>query len=352
MSEQRERIGPGKLSVLASNFGPIARAKIDLRPLTVFVGPSNTGKSWLSILLYALHGFGSSAGGFACSTFPRLREEIREAAHRKGSPQSLPDRIGRILRSQKQIDCLAREFADDAERLCEELRRCYGLSDPAALASRESATGGCSILVRENSSTLLHVAVKRRGFSVKPAAVGVLKRKVDAAFRQIEGRIQGLLESNSRSVGIDLVCEEFLQSLHWHRYGMLRNRAWYLPADRAGIMRTQAVVIGSLIAGASLEGIRRSPRTPLLSGVLADFLEELIVLDKSGSRLRRDLRFPDGRTRTSGKKRSELAEQVEQRILGGRIVVNQSKITRHPRLDYRPHSWKESLSMTHASSMV
>ena len=38
-----------------TDFGPIAKAEIDLRPLTVFVGPSNTGKSYLAILLYALH---------------------------------------------------------------------------------------------------------------------------------------------------------------------------------------------------------------------------------------------------------------------------------------------------------
>ncbi len=44
-----------KLSV--TNFGPIASAEIDLRPLTVFVGPSNTGKSYLAILIYALHRF-------------------------------------------------------------------------------------------------------------------------------------------------------------------------------------------------------------------------------------------------------------------------------------------------------
>ena len=36
--------------------GPIAEANIDLRPLTVFVGPSNTGKTYFATLVYALHG--------------------------------------------------------------------------------------------------------------------------------------------------------------------------------------------------------------------------------------------------------------------------------------------------------
>ena len=37
------------------DFGPIAEADVTLRPLTVFVGPSNTGKSYLATLIYALH---------------------------------------------------------------------------------------------------------------------------------------------------------------------------------------------------------------------------------------------------------------------------------------------------------
>ena len=37
------------------NFGPIAEAKnIEFRPMTVFVGPSNTGKSYLAMLLHAM----------------------------------------------------------------------------------------------------------------------------------------------------------------------------------------------------------------------------------------------------------------------------------------------------------
>ena len=44
------------VEIAVKNFGPIAKATIDLRPLTVFVGPSNTGKTYFSTLIYALHG--------------------------------------------------------------------------------------------------------------------------------------------------------------------------------------------------------------------------------------------------------------------------------------------------------
>lgn len=44
------------VEIAVRNFGPILQGTIDLRPLTVFVGPSNTGKTYLATLVYALHG--------------------------------------------------------------------------------------------------------------------------------------------------------------------------------------------------------------------------------------------------------------------------------------------------------
>ena len=37
------------------NFGPIAEAKnIEFKPMTVFVGPSNTGKTYLAMLMHSV----------------------------------------------------------------------------------------------------------------------------------------------------------------------------------------------------------------------------------------------------------------------------------------------------------
>ena len=38
--------------ISVTNFGPIKSGSVDLRPLTVFVGPSNTGKTYFAILIY------------------------------------------------------------------------------------------------------------------------------------------------------------------------------------------------------------------------------------------------------------------------------------------------------------
>ena len=52
MSEVKDTQEQPKIEIEVKNFGPIAEANIDLRPLTVFVGPSNTGKTYFATLVY------------------------------------------------------------------------------------------------------------------------------------------------------------------------------------------------------------------------------------------------------------------------------------------------------------
>ena len=55
MSEIKDTQQHPKVEIAVKNFGSIVEANIDLRPLTVFVGPSNTGKTYFATLVYTLH---------------------------------------------------------------------------------------------------------------------------------------------------------------------------------------------------------------------------------------------------------------------------------------------------------
>lgn len=37
-----------------TDFGPIAHGAVDLKPLTIFMGPNNSGKSYMALALYAM----------------------------------------------------------------------------------------------------------------------------------------------------------------------------------------------------------------------------------------------------------------------------------------------------------
>ena len=85
------------LELSVRDFGPIAEANIDLRPMTVFVGPSNTGKSYLAILIYALHGF---FAGRVTVSLPSPGTELGDYAvplFNRGTPSELTISPVRIL---------------------------------------------------------------------------------------------------------------------------------------------------------------------------------------------------------------------------------------------------------------
>ena len=62
--------------VSVRDFGPVSSAAFDLRPLTVLVGPSNTGKSYLATLVYAfLQCFGPAGRNRSAVAFD-LRDDF------------------------------------------------------------------------------------------------------------------------------------------------------------------------------------------------------------------------------------------------------------------------------------
>jgi AAA ATPase domain len=42
------------LRISVENFGPVRRGEFELKPLTIFIGPNNSGKSYLAHLVYVV----------------------------------------------------------------------------------------------------------------------------------------------------------------------------------------------------------------------------------------------------------------------------------------------------------
>ena len=99
-------------------------------------------------------------------------------------------------------------------------------------------------------------------------------------------------------------------------------------------MHAHRVVVSALVENAASAGIRHSPQVPLLSGVLADFLEELFKIDVRGRR-----------------SNNYFSGNLERDILQGSIQTEISD-TRYPSFSYRPDGWKQDLPLMNTSSMV
>ena len=103
-------------------------------------------------------------------------------------------------------------------------------------------------------------------------------------------------------------------------------------------MHAHQVAVRGLIAGASRTSLRRDSPIPVLSGVLGDFLEQLVGLASNGSYREHGIH-------------DDLAVKLEQSLMRGAVRVEHSQID-YPAFVYRPSGWRRDLPLMNASSMV
>ena len=110
------------------------------------------------------------------------------------------------------------------------------------------------------------------------------------------------------------------------------------PPDRTGVMNSHQVVVSALIQNATTAGLRPDEETPMLSGVLGDFLQNLLVLPSAVTRQSTSRKHPGAR--------------IEDLILGGSIQVERSELINYPHFTYQPAGWNHPMPLMNASSMV
>jgi len=145
-----------------TNFGPIIEAKINLRPLTVFVGPSNTGKSYLAVLIYALHRFFGRNGPLLRRRYGRSSPFLWSSGTPEISSESLDAllKLARSIRNDGKLpndasivlyppiaETLRSELDRNGDALIGEISRCFGVGEIYSLTRRES-TGKASVVAR------------------------------------------------------------------------------------------------------------------------------------------------------------------------------------------------------------
>ena len=360
----------GNSHVGISNVGPIASGDLALRSLNVFVGKGNTGKSMLATLIYALHNFFKHSGEFGAHTslinsesIGNLSEsEIRALvsdvekslndAQREAS--SSGGRKFRVDLPRKLIRLATAIFDEQSSLFSREIERCFSVK------LRE--------LVRYRSRTPSEIRVssqagdERFGFNydvkqgklacICPTEFSItIDQQRFLHLKRDTRKLYELMSSKPDKLTylfdfIDLI-SGFTEQLTERLLGSLRDDVHYLPADRAGMMHAHTVVAVSLVKAASMVGLRPDFERPILTGVVADFLEELILPDRSGMFTNgpRSFRSPTRGIET-------IASDIEKVLLEGSIRVDRGGFTDYPRIEYIPNGWKKSLPLKNASATV
>ena len=362
------------LQLSVTNFGPIAKADIDLRPLTVFVGPSNTGKSYLAILIYALHKF---FGGRQITPLgyryidrtifsrrhglrepmisPEETEILRdwieptllESSQALRGSTTLPESISDIIRPLlKAVDSstdvynstLAREFGVEEIRNLIRNRSASGAKIAIRLPVSDTATVYPYFeyeFIMKSTKSEIHTIIP------ETLPLNLTKENSDSFYRSIRRSIRPPItqlrsEEDDTQYLMRSILNRLTEVVGSSIVSPLTRASYYLPADRTGVMHAHRVVVRSIIAQAPRAGLQHDTALPQLSGVLADFLEQLIALED------RPIRNPNG----------DLAAQIEKEILEGEVILERSEVG-YPEFFYRPQGWKhDDLRLMNTSSMV
>ena len=336
------------LTLDVTDFGPIVRACIDLRPLTVFVGPGNTGKSWLATLAYALRRyFGVEHWGFdlwfrmgleaptlpegATTDLARIAEQLTSS--RGAEPTSEGLALTRPIET-----AIRRYLREQAGPLGDEVERCFGLAgDRLVRKGAEQARILLRLAVEGVSTPAEHeLALGDRGWTFLPTIPDGIRIRGDRYRQSFELLIPGRESEQHVDRTWRAVQALSLLVLPDHR------PAHYLPADRTGLMNAHSAIVGTLIRSATMAGGAGAETVPPLSGVRGDFLEQLVEMASDRRR-----RLQDG-----GERLEELGKRIENEILRGAVRVGGLPGVAPPQFTYRPSGWESDLPLRNTSSMV
>ena len=325
------------IHIAVENFGPIEKAEIDLRPLTVFVGESNTGKTYFAALIYALHRI---YGGL--SRIPWSHSAIQNLYLRYGPLYSLfgsrdEENILEMIKKQRSTgsplrfsdlplqvrDQLHADLANHGV-LREELKRCFDLKSTSNLirfSSNLSNGMKISLQVDEKNQSLWSIDAHGSGSSV--AVKGYVNKDL-------------VLQPNNKTTLETAFRIENLLSFLLPIEKEMRN-SYYLPAARSGIMQSHGVIASSIVERFTSAGLERFPEIATFSGMIVDFLKHII-----------NYKQPDG----SSGGMADIAKTLEREIVHGEIEVRRPEAIGYPEFLYRPRESEQALRMSHSSSMV
>lgn len=326
--------------ISVKNFGPIEKAEIDLRPLTVFVGESNTGKTYLAALIYALHKHFGGIPQFPLANFvsyfsflyrsrDRYPQSQQEALERETlevlKKLNTPGRPFKFADLPQQVSTQSKSMLMDQEDFINELKRCFDLESVSKLIRFTETRDNemkVSLSVRDGDQTCWNFEARDTGVAnptisghINPDLI-LLDAKRKTEFHEISD------------------IERLFRILHARRWRT--KDSYYLPAARSGIMQSLGVIRLALVKRTTRIGLDRFEESTF-SGMIGDFLEQIVNYKK--------------RKETS-KSIHRVAAQLESKLLEGKIVVKRPTSDRLPEILYRPDHAEEALRMRHSSAMV
>lgn len=337
------------MKLTVKNFGPIHEGKnIDVSPMTIFVGPSNTGKSYMAVLIYSIMevlGGERISGRRYVLREPEERIDLIETGAYKNQTKMF-----------QQVDKLfyiwARQISDLWKK---KIVYCFGEEGNNFLKkgnnfSVEIKHGELRLHLTSpaKSKHNLHTQKKKEFFDL---VCKEIKDHTNILEENLDIKNYDDLDFHINWTFAEMVFGLFNSMLPFVRAENFQSH--YLPAIRGGIMQSHRTLVSALIQRAPMDGLNEVSQIPLFTGVLSDFMQKLINIETPAMFLRRHVRRV--RISSNGKKKkiAEIGKKIEHDLMEGNINIKTSDV-RYPdfRYTFTKNERKQELPLMSASSMV
>ena len=323
------------MKISVSNYGPIAEAKdVELCPLTVLVGPSNTGKSYLAILIYALfHSFRTElfSPNFFFSRRRLFYRKLQQKETQKGllpDTESVSEEINRLFEKGADLS----RFSYLSENLQKYIK--------ATIAGRINKSffqevSRCMAIPQDEVHLMwpefsLNIESPQKSLVLRKNAPGLDIKKLDLS--QHKSPIKKLFAD--KEIPKEIKREIFIDRVAQIIFSDSKSDSFYLPAGRTGIMQSHRAIAGALVGRAASAGIE-DISIPTLSGIVSDFLKEIIYIDAEEAT-------------AYGMKKA--ANEIEKKILHGSIKLLSGEANQYPKFLYKQNGLE--IPLLRSSSMV
>ena len=323
------------LRIKIKNFGPVYQGDVVLKPLTIFIGPNNSGKSYTAMLIHSilsaenklfplLGSIESISPEITSNIYEKFKPDLKNVVKNvKGSTPVIPPSLGIKIRNYISNDLFKKimdesitgSFGSKTDRLVQ--KGYNSASIDVGSIKRFSISISEGVISKFNPN-------KSFTYDLKPQLVDEIYATIEKVVAKDN---QGDTKLHVFFTGIRLV-RAIADSIAMHfRVPGAPSSSFYFPAARSGLLQAQKVISSGLMKAIPFAGIHNF-QMPKLTGVVSDFVSTMLQIGSRPGPF------------------SKLAKAMELELLRGQISLEKEKDEQVPEIYYQADGLKIPLYMT------